>query len=263
MDELFLSVDPRGVATITLNRPERHNAIDDGAADLLTAMLETLVEEDNVRVVLIKGNGISFSAGHDQENMRNLSTASEAELQRHARRLTRMLATLDQLAKPTIACVQGPAFGIGAALVACCDIAIASPDALFSFADVRLGAIPAVSAPYVIRAIGERETRRYFITGERFNAGKAKRLGLIHQEVDHDEFDSAVKNVVQQLLLNGPQAMREAKALVRDLAAMPVGGARTTLTIERHVRVCASDEGREGLLAFLEHRKPSWITNDH
>ncbi|MDN0083255.1 enoyl-CoA hydratase-related protein [Crenobacter sp. SG2305] len=263
MDEILLTVDPLGIATITLNRPELHNAIDDGAADLLTAMLETLVEEDNVRIVLIKGNGMSFSAGHDQEHMRDLSTASETELQRQARRLIRMLATLDQLPKPTIACVQGPAFGIGAALVACCDIAIASSDALFSFADVRMGAIPAVAAPYVIRAIGERNTRRYFVTGERFNAGKAKRLGLIHQDVDHDEFDGAVKSVVEQLLLNGPKAMGETKSLISDLAALPAGGASTALTIERHARVRASDEGREGLLAFLEHRKPNWVTDEH
>ncbi|AXK39871.1 enoyl-CoA hydratase-related protein [Crenobacter cavernae] len=261
MDEVRLSVDARGVATVTLNRPELHNALDDGSADLLIATFETLAEDPTVRVVVLTGSGISFSAGHDHEGMRRLVDSDEAELVHHARLLSRLLATLDTLPKPTVARVQGSAFGLGAALVACCDVAIATSEALFSFADVRLGVIPAISAPYVMRAIGERAARRYFVTGERFNAGKAKRLGLIHQDVEHEELDATIHYLVEQLLLNSPQAMREVKILVRDLAPLPVGEQSTALAIERIARVCASAEGREGIRAFLEQRKPGWVAD--
>lgn len=261
MNAIHLKTDPRGVSTVTLSRPELHNAINDDAADLLIATLETLAADDSVRIVVLTGDGISFSAGTDPEGMRRLAAASETELRRHDQLLSRLFSTLDALPKPTIAHVQGSAFSIGAGLVACCDIAISSSEALFSFSDVRLGGIPAVFAPYIIRAIGERAARRYFITGERFNAGKAKRLGLIHQVTEPDELDIAVHRQVEQLLLNGPQAMQEAKLLVHDLAKLSDAEASATLALNRSVRIRASAEGREGLLAFLEQRKPDWIVD--
>ncbi|KZE35256.1 enoyl-CoA hydratase-related protein [Crenobacter luteus] len=260
MDEVRLSVDARGVATVTLNRPELHNALDGETVDLLTATFETLAEDDSVRIVVLTGSGISFSAGHDHAWMRRQLEHDDEARRRHALGQARLLATLDALPLPTVARVQGSAFGLGAGLVACCDVAVAASEALFSFSDVRLGQLPAVVAPHVIRAIGERAARRYFVTGERFNAGKAKRLGLIHQDVEADELDAAVRCLLEQLLLNGPQAMRETKALVRDLMAQPPGEARERFAVERAVRVGAGDEGREGLRAFLEQRKPRWST---
>jgi len=256
---VLLHVDPRGVATVTINRPELHNAIDDDTVSLLAATLETLAEDDSVRAVILTGEGISFSAGHDSDWMRHMASFSETELRRDAQLLAQLLRTLDTLPKPTIARVQGSAFGLGAGLVACCDIAIGASEALFSFNEAKLGIIPALSAPYIVRAIGPRATRRYFVSAERFNAGKAKRLGLLHQVVELDELDSAVEHCASHLLLNGPQAMREAKQLVDLIGSRSLDNALIEDTITAIVRVRSSEEGREGIHSFLEQRKPRWL----
>ncbi|MDN0082266.1 enoyl-CoA hydratase/isomerase family protein [Crenobacter sp. SG2305] len=256
---VLLHVDPRGVATVTLNRAELHNAIDDETASLLTATLETLADDDSVRVVVLTGSGISFSAGHDSDWMRHMASFSEAELRHHAQQLSRLLRTLDTLPKPTIARIPGSAFGLGAGLVACCDIAIGASEALFSFSDVKLGVIPALSAPYVVRAIGPRAARRYFVSAERFNAGKAKRLGLLHQVVELDELDSAVEHCASHLLINGPNAMRAAKQLIALIDSRELDDDLLEDTIDAIVKVRASEEGREGIHAFLEQRKPNWL----
>lgn len=259
MDTIRLSVDPRGIATVTLNRPELHNALDHETTDLLTATLATLAEDDEVRVVVLAANGLSFSSGHDIEWMRREASFSKEELRQHAQLQAKLFTTLDQLPKPTVARIQGSAFGLGAGLVACCDVAIAASEALFCCSEVKLGVIPAIVAPYVMRAIGERPARRYFITGERFNAGKAKRLGLVHYVVENDELDSTVQHQLEQLLLNGPHAIQAAKALVHDLSGKPITQNQVELTVEYAARVRASTEGREGIAAFLEKRKPDWV----
>ncbi|WP_337883243.1 enoyl-CoA hydratase-related protein [Chromobacterium haemolyticum] len=259
VESVLLAVDPKGIATITLNRAELLNALDDNTVGLLTAMLETLAEDPSVRAVVLTGSGISFSAGHDIDWMRRMAGFGREELERHARLLAKLLRTLDTLPKPTVAKIQGSAFGLGAGLVACCDVSIASSEALFSFSEVKLGVIPALVAPYMVRAIGERSTRRYFMSAERFNAGKAKRLGLVHQVVESDELDMAVDFLINHLLINGPAAMLEAKRLLADIAGLGVGEDSMEICIQRIVSVRLSEEGREGIQAMLETRKPSWM----
>lgn len=258
-EAVTLSIDARGVAVIALNRPELHNALDDHAVALLCRHLTRLAEDRSVRVVVLTGNGISFSTGHDIDWMRRMATSTPEALQTDTRQVAQMLALLDTLPQPTIARVHGSAFGMGAGLVACCDVAIGVSDALFGFSDVKLGVIPAMVAPYIIRAIGERATRRYFITAERFNAGKAKRLGLLHQVVENDEIDYAVDHMVSHLLINGPHAMTAAKHLVATIGSAGLSPGVTDLTVDTIVRLRGSDEGREGILAFLEKRKPGWV----
>ncbi|OHX14220.1 enoyl-CoA hydratase-related protein [Chromobacterium sphagni] len=256
---VLLNVNKQGVATVTLNRADLHNALDDETISLLAATLETLAEDNDVRAVVLTGSGISFSAGHDPDWLRRLSQFSASELNRYAQQTARLLHTLDTLPKPTLARVQGSTFGLGMALVACCDISISVSEALFSLSDVRFGQIPALAAPYLIRAIGERSTRRYCISAERFNAGKAKRLGLIHQVVENDELDAAVEHMQGQLLLNSPAAMRAAKHLIGEIGQHNITPQVMQQCIEHSLAVRMSDEGREGILALIEMRKPGWM----
>jgi methylglutaconyl-CoA hydratase len=258
-EAVLLNVDKQGVAAVTLNRADLHNALDDEAISLLAATLETLAEDNSVRAVVLTGSGISFSAGHDPDWLRRLSQFSASDLNRYAQQHARLLHTLDTLPQPTVARVQGSAFGLGVALVACCDIAIGVSDALFSLSDVRFGQIPALAIPYLVRAIGERPTRRYCISAERFNAGKAKRLGLIHQVLENDELDAAVQHMLAQLLLNGPAAMRAAKHLVGEVGQQDITPQVIQRCIEHSLAVRMSDEGREGIQALIEMRKPSWL----
>ncbi|BAK76362.1 enoyl-CoA hydratase/isomerase [Pseudogulbenkiania sp. NH8B] len=253
------SVDDQGIATLRLNRAELHNALDDTMIVQLTSALETLTADARVRAIVLAAEGISFCAGHDSAWMQRMAGFGQEEIKQHARLLATLLGTLDNCPKPTIARVQGSAFGIGAGLLACCDVAIGASEALFCFSDVKLGMIPASVAPYVMRAIGERATRRYFITAERFNAGKAKRLGLIHLVVEHEELDMAVAQMCRQVLLNGPQAMAEAKQLVRELGGRAITADTIETTIARIAQIHASTEGQEGVAAFIEQRAPSWI----
>ncbi|WP_028535337.1 enoyl-CoA hydratase-related protein [Paludibacterium yongneupense] len=258
-DPITLAVDPRGVATVTLNRGELHNALDGDSTAYLIAVLETLADDDSVKIVILTGSGISFSAGHDIDWLRRQADFTEEELSRDASLLSRLLETLDSLPHPTIARVQGSAFGIGVGLVTCCDIAIAASGALFGFSEVKLGTVPAVSVPYLIRTIGARAARRYLISAERFNAGKAKRLGVLHQVVELEELDAAVEQAVHQLLLNAPQAMREAKSLVNRLSGLGVGSEARTDAIATLTRVRQTAEGKEGIAAFIEKRAPGWL----
>ncbi|RQW29200.1 enoyl-CoA hydratase/isomerase family protein [Rhodobacteraceae bacterium CH30] len=255
---ILLSQDSRGVATIRLNRPDLHNAMDDEMVGLLTHTLRQVAADESIRVVILTGNGINFSAGHDMAWLQRIAGASADEIAQQARLVTTMLHTLDTLPQPTIARVQGSAFGIGAGLISCCDIAYGVSEALFSFPDTRIGAIPASIAPFVLRAIGERAARRYFLSAERLNAGKAKRLGLLHQVVEDEELDSAIALQVSNLLCNGPQAMHQAKCLINDLALLGTTREAMELAIHRASETRSSQEGREGLRAFIEKRKPHW-----
>ncbi|TDR79907.1 enoyl-CoA hydratase-related protein [Paludibacterium purpuratum] len=256
---ILLSVDPRGVATLTLNRPECHNAIDHDCANLLTAHLQTLAEDDEIRVVILTGSGISFSAGHDIAAMRRLAEADESDMRAIVQEYAQLLDTLDRYDKPTIARVQGAAFGFGIGLIACCDFAIGVTDALFGFSEVRQGVTIGVAMPYIVRAIGERAARRYMIGSERFNAGKAKRLGLLHQDVGATLLDSSIEQLTRQLLLNGPQAMRETKRLIGELEHRRIDETLMAHMVENSLRIRTSAEGREGVLAFIEHRAPDWV----
>ncbi len=251
-------IDGRGVATIWLNRPDVHNAFDDELVAALTTELKRLEAEPAVRVVVLAGRGKSFSAGADFNWMKRMAKASEAENVRDAQGLAEMLHKLNHLQKPTIAQVQGNAFGGGVGLVACCDIAFAADHALFAFTEVRLGLTPATISPYVVAAIGEREARRYFLTAESMTAERAYRIGLVHQVCKLADLAHLVGQTVSALLACGPDAQREAKDLIHRVKNRVVDEQLIAETARRIAKVRVSPEGHEGMLAFLEKRTPAW-----
>jgi len=256
-----LAIERQGpLGLVTLNRADRHNAFDDALIAELTEALHALEAEDGIRVVILAAAGRSFSAGADLNWMKRMAAYSMEDNRRDALALGALMRTLAQLSKPTIARVQGAAYGGGVGLVACCDIAVATQDATFSFSEVKLGLIPAVISPYAIAAIGERAARRYFLTGERFEAAEAWRLGLVHELCrDADDMDEKIGAIVDALLACGPVAQREAKDLVRAVAGRPVTAELIGDTAERIARLRSSPEGREGVGAFLEKRRAAWI----
>lgn len=257
---LFLeSVDERGVARITLTRAEVHNAFNDQLIAELTTALQGLESDPRVRAVVLAAEGRSFSAGADLNWMRSMAGYSEAENLADAEALGGLLRTLDALAKPTLALVQGPAFGGGVGLVACCDLAVAVDEATFCLSEVRLGLIPAVISPYVVAAIGARAARRYFLTAERFSAETAWRLGLVHEVARREHLEERAEALLAELLKGGPQALVEAKRLVRDVAGRPQDPALPGDLAGRIARLRVGQEGQEGLSAFLEKRRPNWL----
>ncbi len=258
-DSIHCEVDKRGIATVTLNRPEIHNAFDDALIETLASALKRLEDDKSVRVVVLCAMGKSFSAGADLRWMQRIAGYSEAENIEDARRLAGLLRTLQRMPKPTVARVQGSAFGGGVGLVACCDIVVASENARFALTEVKLGLIPAVISPYVSRAMGERHARRYMLTGERFSAEEAYRLGLVHDVVPEAVLDERVQSVLSMLLENGPAAMAAVKALMDRVSGGPLDDKMIEDTAKRIAKVRASDEGKEGVTAFLEKRKPRWL----
>jgi len=248
-----------GRATITLNRPDVHNAFDERLIAELTTAAETLSADHTIRAVVLTGADKSFSAGADLNWMKRMAGYSEAENKADARKAADMLAALASMPQPTVARVNGAAFGGGVGLVSACDIAVGADTAVFSLSEVKLGLIPAVISPYVIGAMGKRQAGRYMVSGERFDAAEARRIGLLHEVVPADELDDAVDEMVAGLLANGPLSMAECKALIRAVADRPVDEAVRNDTAERIARMRASDEGKEGVAAFLEKRKPNWI----
>ncbi|HEY4530781.1 MAG TPA: enoyl-CoA hydratase-related protein [Luteimonas sp.] len=246
------------VARLRLERPALHNAFDDALITGLTGALETLGRDPGVRVVLLEAAGASFSAGADLNWMRGMAAASEDANREDSLRLARLMRTLDELPRPTIARVQGAAFGGGVGLVACCDIAIGVPGAKFGLTESRLGLLPAVISPYVINAIGARHARRYFATAELFDAAEAQRIGLLHQVVPDEALDAAIERQVALLLKAAPFASADAKRLVRETAAATD---RDRLDHDNAALIAAlrvSAEGQEGLAAFLDKRPASW-----
>jgi methylglutaconyl-CoA hydratase len=245
-------------ATLWLNRPERHNAFDDELIAEFSAALAALVAEATVRVVLLAGRGKSFSAGADLAWMKRMAGYTPAENEADAQAMAEMLHRLDSLPKPTIAVVQGAAMGGGVGLIAACDIAIAAENAQFALSEVRLGLIPATISPYVIAAIGPRAARRYFLTAERFDAERARALGLVSAVVPAAALTAEGARLADVLSQNGPAAIAEAKRLIADVAGRPIDAALRAETARRIARQRAGAEGREGVAAFLEKRKPSW-----
>lgn len=255
---LTLERRPDGVAVITLDRPEIHNAFDDRLIADLTTTLETLGADAATRAVLLTGRGKSFSAGADLNWMRRCADYGEAENLADARALARLMATLDRLPKPTVARVNGAALGGGVGLVCCCDIAIAAEHARFGTTEVKLGIMPSVIGPYVIRAIGARAARRIMLTGERFAAAEALRLGLVHRTVEADDLDGAVEAVLDELSSSGPLALEATKSLIQDLAGKAISPELIDETASRIAALRATPEAKEGLGAFLEKRQPAW-----
>ncbi|MBF0269383.1 MAG: enoyl-CoA hydratase/isomerase family protein [Alphaproteobacteria bacterium] len=257
-DTLLVSIQ-NGRADVTLNRPEIHNAFDEALIAELTELLTRLGRDDAVRAVVLSGSGKSFSAGGDLNWMKRFANYSFEQNVEDAKALALVMQTLDELPKPTIARVQGAAYGGGVGLVACCDIAVAVPSASFCLSEVKLGIIPAVISPYVIAAMGARAARRYFLTAERFDGVEAHRLGLVHELADNEEqLDKAVDRLVATLAANGPQAIASSKDLIRAVAQRPITQDVRLDTARRIAERRASAEGKEGVGAFLEKRKPTW-----
>ena len=256
-DPLRLDIEAH-VARITLDRAERHNAFDDVLIARLTETLESVAAMAEIRVVILAAAGKSFCAGADLGWMRRTAGYSRAENAADARRLARLMALLDGVAKPTIALVQGAAYGGGVGLVAACDIAIAAAPARFCLSEVRLGLIPAVISPYVVAAIGVRAARRYFLTGEPFDATEAHRIGLVHEVVPEGELAAAGAAMAEKLLAGGPLAVAGAKRLIAEVAAWPPDAAMIEHTAGRIAEVRAGAEAGEGMAAFFDKRPPSW-----
>ena len=246
------------VATVTLNRPEAHNAFDDALVALLTRTLEGLGAREDVRVVVLAGRGKSFSAGADLAYMKRAAGFSEAQNIVDARAIAGLLMVLGGLPKPTVALVQGPAYGGGVGLVSACDIAIAAEGVSFALTEVRLGLIPAVISPFVVRAIGDSHSRRFMLTGERFDAETAFRIGLVHEVVPADGLEARGAEIVRTLLQCSPDAQRRAKALIDAVTGRPIDDGLADDVARRIAAARASEDGKEGIAAFLEKRPPSW-----
>ena len=261
MQTIIANKNDNGVLTLTMNRADVHNAFNAAMISELTTALQAADEADDVRVVIITGSGNSFSAGADMNWMRSLVDASQEDNERDAMQLATLMRSLNYLSKPTIARINGHAFGGGLGLIAACDITIAADTSLFGLTEARLGLAPAVISPYVFRRIGERFARRYFLTGERFDSQQAQTIGLIQQSVAKEDLDDAVESVANNLLKGGPEAVITCKDLVYAVAGH---NEETQKAMDEYTsRVIAGlrimDEGQEGLAAFLEKRKPSWV----
>ena len=259
MSHPLLHLREGAVARLRLNRPQLHNAFDATLIAALTGALDSVAADPDVRVVVVEGEGASFSAGADLNWMRGMAAASEEENRRDSLALARLMRALDECPKPTIARVQGAAFGGGVGLVACCDIAIATANAKFGLTEAKLGLLPAVISPYVIEAIGPRQARRWFATAELFEAATAYHVGLLHEVVDDEAaLDAAVARQIDLLLKAGPVAAAGAKSLVRRVVARVD---RDGLDADNAALIAAlrvSPEGQEGLTAFLDKRAPAW-----
>lgn len=250
-----LSTTANAVTTITLNRPEVHNAFDENVIGELTVLLEKAGDDKSVRAVILRGNGRSFCAGGDLNWMRKSADYSHDENVADALRLGKLLHTLNFLPKPTIALVHGSVFGGGVGLTAACDIAIAAPDTVFCLSEVRIGLIPSVIAPYVLHAMGERQARRYFLTAERFDAATAHKIGFVHAVGD---LDAEAAKIIKALMDGAPGAQTRGKKLLLDIAGRPIDDAMVRLTATRIAEARASEEGKEGLSAFLNKTEPLW-----
>ncbi len=254
------TLDARGVLTLQLNRPEVHNAFGEQLIQEMIKALEAAGDDPAVRMLMVTGAGKSFSAGADVHWMSSMAAAGAEENEQDAQHLARMLRRLNYFPKPTLARVNGAAFGGGVGLLACCDIIIAADSAQFALTEVRLGLVPAVISPFVVRRMGESQSRRFFLTGERFDAHAAQQLGLVHSVTSGFELDAAVNAQIDLLLQGGPMALKQAKRLVFNVAGHD--NTRQRQIDEDNARLIArlrvSEEGQEGLRAFLEKRLPSW-----
>ena len=250
--------DAQGVARLTLNRVGVHNAFDDHLIEALTRELVRIGMDTRVRVLVLAATGKTFSAGADLNWMGRMAGYSREQNLADAHGLATLLSTLDTLPQPVVGRIHGAAFGGGVGLVSCCDIAIATEAATFCLSEVRLGLIPAVISPYVVNAMGLRHARRYCVSAERFDAGEALRVGLVHEVVADEALDRRVCECVADLLANGPKAMAAAKDLLRAVARGPLDSAMIADTAKRIADIRVGEEGREGIAAFLGKRGPAW-----
>jgi len=247
-----------GIARLTLNRPEIRNAFDDALIAAVTKALRELDADDAVRAVVLGGNGPAFCAGGDLNWMKRMSGYTYEQNVADAKGLAGMLQTLDRMRKPTIARVHGPVYAGGVGLVAACDIAVGVPEAKFCLSEAKIGLSPATISPYVVRAMGERMARRYFLSAEVFDGNEAYRIGLLSHVSPSEKLDGEIDKILENLLQGGPQALAKIKVLIRDVASGPVDDAMVAETAKRIAEIRATPEGKEGVASFLEKRKPAW-----
>ena len=259
MDKVITQIDSRGVARVTLNNPDKHNAFDDQMIIELTNAFNALAANANVRIMLLKSEGKSFSAGADLDWMKRMASYSYQQNLNDARALAAMLKALHQMPIPTIARVQGATFGGAVGLISCCDIALASSNASFALSEVKIGLVPSTISPYVIAAIGERHAKRYFMTAERFDANTAMQIELVHEAVEKSLLDDKVEQLVTAILSNGPEAVAVAKQLIFAVSGKPIDSKLIEHTCEVIAGIRVSAQGQEGLSAFLDKRKPNWL----
>ena len=251
---------PRGIVTLTLDRPEARNALSAELVARLTGELDTLAGDAGVRAIVLTGAGDVFCAGADIGEMRAAGAAPLEQNEADSRRFATMLERLERQPQPTLALVNGAAFGGAVGLIAACDIALAATSARFALSEVRLGLVPAMISPYVIRAIGTRESRRWFLSGEAMDAATALRIGLVHEAADPGSLAAAADGVLAALLAGAPGAQAEIKRLIRHATGRSDAGDEAMLadTARWIARIRCGSEAREGLSAFLERRKPRW-----
>ena len=259
MNKVITQIDSRGIAQVILNNPDKHNAFDDQMIIELTNAFNALAANANVRIMLLKSEGKSFSAGADLEWMKRMASYSYQQNLNDARALAAMLKALHQMPIPTIARVQGAAFGGAIGLISCCDIALASSNASFALSEVKIGLVPSTISPYVIAAIGERHAKRYFMTAERFDANTALQISLVHEAVEEQFLDDKVEQLITAILSNGPEAVVAAKQLVFAVSGKAIDSSLIEHTCEVIAGIRVSAQGQEGLSAFLDKRKPHWL----
>lgn len=256
----LIEIERNGVvATLWLNRPDKHNAFDEHLIAAITDGLRALGADEAVRVVVLAGRGKSFSAGGDLDWMRRAAGYGYEQNLADASALATMLRTLAELPKPTIARVHGAALGGGMGLACACDIAVASEAAVFATSEVKFGLIPATIGPYVLRAIGARQAQRYFQSAERIDATRALQIGLVHEVVGAAALDAKIDEIAGALRAGGPQAQNAAKRFIAEIADRPLDDALVASTADAIARIRATDEAREGLTAFLEKRGAAWV----
>lgn len=254
-----LTIHTGTVARVTLNRPEVRNAFNDAVIAELTAAFAALGQDPQVRAIVLAAEGPAFCAGADLNWMRRMADYSRAENLADAGQLAAMLKAIYECPKPTLAAIQGDVFAGGMGLVAACDMAVSVRSATYCLSEVKLGLFPATISPYVIRAMGARAAHRYFLTAERFSADEAHRIGFVHALVDADQLDAKVMELTQALVSASPAAVRACKKLVQDVAERQIDADLIAATVAGIADIRASDDGREGVSAFLQKRKPSWL----
>lgn len=259
METLDIQIANR-LATVTLNRPEVRNAFNETTIAEIAQVFRDLDKDDSIRAIVLAANGPAFCAGADLNWMKKMADYTHEENLADAGQLAEMLHAIYSCSKPVVAKVQGDCYAGGMGLVAACDIAVSVDTANFCLSEVKLGLIPATISPYVIKAMGESAARRYFITAERFSAAEAYRTGFLHEVVTAEALDAKVAEIVKALSSNSPNAVKQAKRLVQDVASRELTPALIAATVEGIAQIRASDEGREGVRSFLEKRKPNWLS---
>lgn len=258
-DPICVQLERRGPAAwLWLNRPEARNALNGEIQDLLLKALEELEDQKSVRVLVLAGRGAAFCAGGDLSRMEQAAKMSRARSKAEAGRFARLLLRMHAYPKPLIARVHGPAYAGGMGLVAACDLVVAAEEAEFCLPEVRIGLVPAMISPYLVRAMGEQQARRYMLTGERLSAREAHRIGFVHECVPAAELDARVEKLAHQLAQAGPQALARSKKLLAKVGKAPISPAVAAATAAVLAEARAGEEAREGIRSFLEKRRPDW-----